>query len=272
MARNDRWDVDDLIAADQEAKRYPRFELPLGTMLTHRATGTRGAVVAFSEGARIIIEDRMGTRHEYKPFDGAFAHQGRAVALRTAPDAAVDRPRTVTASGSFAADRAPARTAAAGRIWVEGIHDAELIEQIWGDDLRAEGIVVEPLHGIHGLESAVTGFAPARHRRLGILLDHFVSGSKESRIAAGITSPHVLITGHPYVDVWQAVRPGVIGLDAWPDVAPGRPWKEGIVAALGLRTEPGAFWQSARSKVGSYRDVETPLITAVEQLIDFVTE
>ena len=43
------------------------------------------------------------------------------------------------------------------------------------------------------------------------------------------------------------------------------------MAALHLRAEPGEFWQSVRSKVTSYRDVETPLITAVERLIDFVT-
>jgi hypothetical protein len=82
----------------------------------------------------------------------------------------------------------------------------------------------------------------------------------------------VLVTGHPYVDIWEAVRPHVVGLEAWPVVPPGKPWKEGVVSALGLRTDPGAFWQTVRSKVRSYRDVETPLITAVERLIDFVTE
>jgi hypothetical protein len=270
MATNDRWDVDDLIAADAEAKRYPILELELGTRLTHRASGLGGTVVAFTEGQRIIIEDPIGARHEFRPFEGAFAHRGQAVRLRASSTTRPGR-RRFTASGSIDAGAAPARVAKAARIWVEGIHDAELIEQIWGDDLRAEGIVVEPLHGIDDLEAAVAGFAPTADRRLGILLDHLVDGSKESRAAARVIGAHVLVTGHPYVDIWQAVRPNVIGLDAWPVVPPGQPWKEGVVGALGLRTEPGHFWQSVRSKVHSYRDVETPLITAVERLIDFVT-
>ena len=273
MAPDDRWAVDDVIAADAEAKQYPIFEVAPGAVLTHRASGTRGTVVTFTEGARIVIEDPAGSRHEYRPFDGAFAQRGQAVRLKAAPPShSADRPRRFTASGSIEADPTPARVAAASRIWVEGVHDAELIEQIWGDDLRVEGIVVEPLHGIDDLAERIAAFAPTSRARLGVLLDHLVAGSKESRIAATVTGPHVLVTGHPYVDVWQAVRPGVIGLAAWPEVPIGEPWKEGVVAALGLRTDPGTFWKSVLNKVSSYRDVETPLITAVEQLIDFVTE
>ena len=63
-----------------------------------------------------------------------------------------------------------ARVARASRIWVEGIHDAALVERIWGDDLRIEGVVVEPLDGIDELPQAVRGFgpgpgAPARRAR-----------------------------------------------------------------------------------------------------------
>ena len=270
MARTKRWNVDDIIAADEEAKRYPTMEVPIGTVLTHRASGTRGKVVAFTQGARIIIEDPTGAQHEFRPFEGAFAYQGRAVRL-AASAGQPERARTLTASGSTEVAQARARVAAASRIWVEGIHDAELLEQIWGDDLRIEGIVVEPLHGADDLASHVRAFQPSSYRRLGILLDHLVTGSKESRIAAAVDDPHVLITGHPYVDIWQAVKPAVIGLADWPTVPRGAPWKEGIVAALGLRQPPGEFWQTVRSEVTSYRDVETPLITAVERLIDFVT-
>jgi hypothetical protein len=270
MAETNRWDTDDIIAADAEAKRYPTFEVSLGEVLTHRASGTRGKVVAFTEGARIIIEDPMGERHEYRPFEGAFAHRGRGVVLK-ASKAPLDRPRRFTASGSVDTGPAPARVAKASRIWVEGIHDAELLEQIWGDDLRVEGIVVEPLHGADDLATKIGTFGPSSRRRLGVLLDHLVEGSKESRLAAEVSDPNVLIAGHPYVDIWQAVRPAVIGIAAWPEVPRGRPWKEGVVASLGLTTDPGEFWQSVRAKVASYRDVETPLITAVERLIDFVT-
>lgn len=267
---SDRWTVDDVIAADQEARRYPSIEVPLGSVLTHRASGTRGMVVAFSEGARVVLEDPTGGRHEFKPHDGAFSYKGTAVALRASPDP-VDESLQFTASGSIDTGPSRARVAEASRIWVEGIHDAELVEKIWGDDLRVEGIVVEPLHGADDLADRVAEFHPAPTRRLGLLLDHLVAGSKESRIAAGVSSPHVLVTGHPYVDIWEAIKPDVVGIDAWPDIPRGRPWKEGVVAALGIETETGDFWRSVLDRVSTYRDVETPLITAVETLIDFVT-
>ena len=54
-----------------------------------------------------------------------------------------------------------ARVAAASRIWVEGRHDAELLELVWGDELRDGGIVVEPLHGADHLADAVAAFAPS---------------------------------------------------------------------------------------------------------------
>ena len=270
MATRNRWDTSDVIAADQEARSYPKLEAPIGLQLTHRGSGTRGVIVAFTEGARLVLEDQLGARHEYVPHDGAFAHRGTAVSLR-APAEPAQRSRKITASGSFDVRHESARVARASRIWVEGIHDAELIEHIWGADLRFEGIVVEPLHGIDELDARVAEFVPGPDRRLGVLLDHFVPGTKESRIAATVAHPDVLVTGHPYVDIWQAIRPETVGIPAWPDVPPGKPWKEGVIAALGRTDEPGAFWGAIRSKVTSYRDVETPLITAMEEIIDFVS-
>jgi hypothetical protein len=160
--------------------------------------------------------------------------------------------------------------AKASRIWVEGIHDAALIERIWGDDLRVEGVVVEPLDGIDELAAEVRAFRPGPQRRLGVLVDHLVPGSKESRIVAAVEDPHVLVTGHPYIDVWQAVKPERVGLRAWPVVPPGRPWKEGVCAAAGVR-EPADMWRRILASVNSYKDVETPLINSMERLIDFVT-
>lgn len=269
MAGN-RWDIDDVIAADEEAKRYPPFEISIGTELTHRASGIRGTVAAFTEGERIVLEDPLGGRHEYKPHEGAFAHRGRAVKLKRSTLAAT-KDRRVTASGSFGAGPMPAQTAQASRIWVEGIHDAELIEHVWGDDLRIEGIVVEPLHGADDLAQAVRAFQPARHRRLGVLLDHLQPGTKETRIAESVAGAHVMVTGHPYVDIWQAIRPAAVGIDAWPEIPLGQSWKESVIASLGYNDEPGVFWQRIRGRVTTYRDLETPLITAVESLIDFVT-
>ena len=49
--------------------------------------------------------------------------------------------------------------ARASRILVEGVHDAELVEKVWGDDLRVEGVVVERLDGMDHL-AAVVAFRP----------------------------------------------------------------------------------------------------------------
>ena len=164
----------------------------------------------------------------------------------------------------------PARTARASRIWVEGKHDAELLEHVWGDDLRELGVVVEPMHGIDHLVHAVAEFRPGPQRRLGVLVDHLVAGSKEHRLASEVMRTHrdVLVTGHPFVDVWEGVRPKVIGLDAWPQVPRGQPWKEGICAALGA--DPVNFWPRLRNRVRSFADLRPELVGAVEQLIDFV--
>ena len=177
-----------------------------------------------------------------------------------------------TASGSVAVSGRPAQVARASRILVEGTHDAELVEKVWGDDLRVEGVVVERLDGADHLDEVVRTFGPRPGRRLGILLDHLVEGSKEQRIAAAIASPDVLVTGHPYVDVWQAVKPSVLGIDAWPEVPRGEPWKEGVLRRLGVDAEPGRFWRHLLGRVGSWTDLEPALIGAVEELIDFVTE
>ncbi len=71
---------------------------------------------------------------------------------------------------------APARVARASRLWVEGVHDAALLERIWGDDLRIEGVVVEPLDGIDELVAHVRDFRPGPQRRIGVLVDHLVPG------------------------------------------------------------------------------------------------
>jgi len=164
-----------------------------------------------------------------------------------------------------------AKVARASRIYVEGKHDAELVEKIWGDDLRDVGVVVEYLEGIDDLPAIVTRFSPAPGRRLGVLVDHLVKGSKESRIAAGIRSADVLVVGHPFIDIWAAVRPSAAGIARWPDVPPGQPWKEGVLRALGWPPEVPGAWQRILRSVTSYADLEPELLGRVEELIDFVT-
>lgn len=108
-----------------------------------------------------------------------------------------------------------------------------------------------------------------------MLLDNLVTGSKESRLADAVVreagSEHVLVLGHPYVDVWQAVRPSVLELDAWPVVPKGRPWKEGVLEAAGWPLDTAAAWRRILGSVASYADLEPALLGRVEELIDFVT-
>jgi len=262
--------VDDMHARRQGLARRELFVEP-GIKLEHTPSNKVGTVVRFTEGVEVVLRDQLGGEHRFDPVPGLFRHEGDLVALRAplAPTA----PATVstTASGSIAAQDQSARVARASRIWVEGIHDAELVERVWGDDLRYEGIVVEQLDGADDLARLVDDFRPADDQRLGVLLDHLVAGSKESWIAEQVTSPHVLILGHPYVDVWQAIKPQAIGIDSWPDVPRGQPWKEGVLAALGVDAHPAQFWKHILGKVASWKDIETPLVNSVEQLIDFVS-
>jgi hypothetical protein len=265
--RNDRYGPD-VLSRKPNRKAVPELVAEPGLVVEDPASGFCGAVVRFEHG-HVVLEDRHG-RHRLFPLNPAgFLVDGKAVTL-TRPKAGPVKKATVSASGSVRVQGHTARTARDSRIWVEGIHDAELVERVWGHDLRVAGVVVEPLHGIDDLPGLVAEFGTGPGRRLGVLVDHLVAGSKESRIVDGVGDPDVLVTGHPYVDVWQAVRPEVVGIREWPTVPRGTPWKEGVCAALGWG-EPADGWRRILARVGSYKDLETPLIGAVERLIDFVT-
>ncbi len=259
----------DLDGDDPRARRAPtRVAAVAGLEVEVRGTSLYGVVVS-CDSAIVTIRDRTGRDHRVRLRDGAFDVQGRQVSL-VRPKAAATADATRTASGSVAVAGASARIARASRILVEGVHDAELVEKVWGDDLRVEGVVVELLDGADNLGEIVRGFGPRPGRRLGILLDHLVAESKESRIAAGVDHPDVLITGHPFVDIWAAVKPAVVGIERWPDVPKGQPWKEGVCTALGV-DDPRLFWKRILNSVSGWTDLEPALIGAVEQLIDFVT-
>ncbi len=261
-------DILDEYAAQQRAPTYPDVVVEMGLLIEDRASNFCGDVVRWSaEG--VTLQDRNDyVRHfAWKP--GGFLIGGRPVTL-VRPAASASATNRITASGSVAGD-GRARVAVASRIWVEGRHDAELLEHVWGDDLRELGIVVEPLHGADDLAVAVADFGPSSHRRVGVLLDHLVPGSKESRIAETVRDPNVLITGHPFVDVWAGIRPKVIGLDEWPDIPKGDvPWKEAMCAALGVPFD--GFWPKLRNRVKTFADLRPELVGAVERLIDFVAE
>ncbi len=151
---------------------------------------------------------------------------------------------------------------------------------MWGHDLRVEGVVVEYLGGVDDLASALDDVEPAPGRRIGVLVDHLVAGSKEIRIAENAVKrayrDHVLIVGHPFIDVWQAVKPGSLGIRAWPQIPRGIEWKKGVCQAFGWPHETQAdiarAWQRILSRVNGFGDLEPELLGRVEQLIDFVTE
>jgi Protein of unknown function (DUF3097) len=255
-------------------REVPTVEAERGLVVEDSEGRFCGAVVGYEKGS-VTLEDRHGKRREFPLAPGAFLLDGQPVTLVPLAPADPGRGRPArTASGSAAAapsERARAKVARASRIYVEGKHDAELVEKIWGEDLRDVGVVVEYLEGIDDLAAIVTRFSPAPGRRLGVLVDHLVEGSKESRIAGGIRSPDVLVVGHPFIDIWAAVRPSAVGIARWPDVPPGQAWKEGVLRALGWPPEVPAAWQRILRSVRSYADLEPELLGRVEELIDFVT-
>ena len=261
-------------ALPAKPRKTPPPEVPadLGLVIEDAQTGWCGAIVQVEKqpaGTLVVLEDRLGKRRSF-PTGPGFLLEGKPVRLvRPLPAAPTGPGRT--ASGSVAVQGQRARVARGSRIWVEGKHDAELVEKVWGDDLRVEGVVVEMLDGVDQLPEQVREFAPEPGRRVGVLVDHLVAGSKESRIAAQVTSPHVLVLGHPYIDVWQAVRPSVLGISRWPEVPRGVPWKEGVCAALGWPVDPPTAWRRILGGVRTYADLEPSLLGRVEELIDFVT-
>ena len=135
--------------------------------------------------------------------------------------------------------------------------------------------MVEYLGGIDDLPAIVAAFDPGPGRRLGVLVDHLVAGTKETRIVAAVTSPHVLVTGHPFVDIWTAIRPERAGLEAWPAVPRDQDYKKGISHALGrparTRADIAATWGWLLGRVRDWRDLDPALPREVERLIDFVT-
>lgn len=274
---DDRYDMDPVARMTPRRGPVQRREVPLAKNLVveHSETQWCGAVVGAREGL-VQLEDYRGSVRAFALTDG-FLIDGEPVRLVMPQRKPAGRQRT--ASGSFAAPDARARVAMPSRIFVEGKHDAELVEQVWGADLRAEGVVVEMLQGADNLEQVLAVFGPGPDRRAGVLLDHLVAGSKESRIADAIMrGPHganVLIVGHPFVDIWQAVKPERVGLTAWPTIPRSIEWKVGICRALGWPSDEQAdiadAWSRIRGRVRHFRDLEPELVGRVEHLIDFVT-
>ncbi|MGM7666222.1 DUF3097 domain-containing protein [Microbacterium sp. A93] len=237
--------------------------------------GFCGAVTRV-QGGTVELEDFHGRKRLF-PLGGGFMIDGKPV--RLIPPAPAKQATKRTASGSVAVADQRARIALPSRILVEGKHDAELVEKVWGADLRVEGVAVEFLQGLDKLEELLASEPPNATRRYGVLVDHLVPGSKESRIADAIMrgphGRHLKIVGHPFIDVWQCVTPKTLGITRWPEIPRGTDWKTGICKAFGwpyeTQGDTGRAWQFILSKVNSYRDLEPTLLGRVEELIDFVT-
>lgn len=283
---SDRYGSDVLSRNPNAKKRSTEQPAEVGLVVEDAQSGYVGAVVRVEYG-RVELEDFDGHRRPF-PLGPGYLIDGRPVIL-TAPRKQAPAAATRSASGSVAVQGLRARTALASRIYVEGRHDAELVEQVWGHDLRVEGVVVEYLGGIDDLAGIVQEFRPGPGRRLGVLVDHLVAGSKEARIAeqvrrgpgaSGATGngpggEHTLVVGHPFIDIWQAVKPARIGRTAWPVIPRGIEWKHGVCEALGWphadQADIALAWQKIRGQVRDWNDLEPALIGRVEELIDFVT-
>ncbi|MBW1601048.1 DUF3097 domain-containing protein [Streptomyces sp. JJ66] len=272
--RNGRYDNVDFTAPWKRHTPAQEVEAEPELVVEHAATGFCGAVIRTektAQGLTVTLEDRFGKHRVFPIEPRAFLLDGVPVTLVRPRRPQAGRPARRTASGSIAVPGAPARVARAGRIYVEGRHDAELVERVWGDDLRIEGVVVEYLAGVDDLPTVVERFGPTPDARLGVLVDHLVPGSKEWRIAQAVTDANVLVVGHPFIDVWAAVKPASVGIERWPDVPRGQDWKTGVCRALGWPENTGAAWRHILGHVRTYRDLEPQLLGPVEQLIDHVT-
>lgn len=275
---------------DGPGARRPRstpVHVEVGMVLEDVSSGWVGAVtrVEKSGGVHLVeLEDRRGARRSF-PLGPGFWLEGRpieALPPRPAPAStqgwATASGRRVTNSGSFAPESSGPKVAKRSRIWVEGRHDADLIQHVWGEDLAEAGIAVQLLDGVDNLEDILEVFAPTERARAGVLVDHMVPRSKESRIAETVSGRWpgaVLVLGHPFVDIWQAVKPERLGLRAWPQIPRGVDIKHGTLAALGWphadQRDIAIGWKRILSTVRTYRDLEPALLGRVEELIDFVT-
>ena len=114
--------------------------------------------------------------------------------------------------------------------------------------------------------AAVDEFAPAPRRTLadpGRPPGPGIQGDAARRRRG---RPHVLVVGHPFVDIWQCVRPKAMGIEAWPEVPRGEDWKAGICG----RWVGESRRRLARviSAVDSFADLEPQLVGAVETALD----
>ncbi len=282
----DRYGSDILAQNPHRRARAREVAITAGMVVEDVESGWVGAITRWEKSGGIFLidlEDRHGRVRSFRIGPG-FLIDGEPVILVPPAPAAPQRqpaPARRTASGSLAVPDARPQVALPSRIWVEGRHDADLIMKVWGEDLAYDGVAVELLEGVDNLAAVLRAFKPGPGRRAGVLVDHYVPGSKETRLVqqalAGLPGrDHVLVLGHPYIDVWQAIKPARVGLTAWPDIPRGTDIKVGTLQALGLPAQTQADiaqgWQAILARVRTYADIESSLLGRMEELIDFVLQ
>ena len=238
--------------------------------------GLGQAVDAGERRATVVLEDRHGRRRDFPLLPAAFSCDGRLVTLvpRTPARGALDPGPGPNRLGIVAV---PGRARAGGR-------EPDLGRRPPRRGAGRTHLGRRPASRRHRRRTdraAWTTSPGSRRLRAGRGTDGWAYWSTtwyraarkpgSSPRFAGLRAPYVLVTGHPYVDIWQAVKPTAIGIDQWPVVPRGQPWKQGICAALGV-SAPAELWRRVLASVDSYADVEVPLLRAVEQLLDFVTD
>lgn len=282
---NSQWGPSELSQLrDAQRIKVRQQEAERGLVIEETASGWVGAIIRTEKSGGVhlvVLEDRHGKTRSF-PLGFGFLLEGEPVELVAPRGQGRETPAPArTASGSRARSSSTATVARAAKFWVEGTHDAELVEKIWGEDLRELGIAVEPIGGIDELYRMIEVFGPTRKARLAVLVDHLVPGSKETRIVEEVAAnpawaDTVLVLGHPYVDVWQSVKPKALGIPAWPTIDRSVEWKRGVLAKFGLpnssQRDVAHGWKLILGRVNNYADLEPAFLGRVEELIDFLTQ
>ena len=265
----------------QQAKKVvPEIALERGMVLEDATTGFCGAVTRWENGL-VVLEGRGDKRRSF-PIGYGLLLEGKPVLVKVPPRAPATGQRTPgrTASGSVAGPTERAKVALPSRIYVEGRHDAELVEKIWGDDLRHVGVVVEFMDGIDDLSDIVAEFRPERGRRWACWPITWCPAARSPGSPPAWRRVRTARTcSSPAIPSWTSGRRSSrskLGLPSWPHVPRGTDIKHGTCAALGWphrdQADIARAWQRILATVTSWSDLERGLLTPVEQLIDFVTQ
>jgi hypothetical protein len=229
---DDRYGSDVLAQGWRERGAKVAVDVPAEKdLVVEVADGFCGAVTRI-EGGQVELEDYRGRRRLF-PMGAGFmidgepvrlvhpARAGTAGARRSAPPR--DPSRSTIPCAHRAAEPDPRRAGTTPSSW-----------------RRSGGTICAPRASswstcrsrpAGGLLAAAP---PRRDRRYGVLVDHLVPGSKETRIVEQIMrgphGAHLRIVGHPYIDVWQCVTPTAMGIRAWPGSRAARNGRPGSAA------------------------------------------